>query len=247
MCKLGIPANAWYVCLHCREQGYHRGEDMSNCRDANIDNYLLAMTTIVQKGGWCIRMGDPSMKKLPAMPGIIDYAHHPLRSSWLDIFLTSTCRFFLGSASGLAQVANVFGVPCATANQVPLSVVYNHGIRDVSIPKIYRRAKTQQLISFAQILSEPMGNYRHTLMFDAHGLALVENSPDEINDLAMEMLECVQGPVEYSETDVILQNRLRQMFGPQHYTFYSKGRIGRAFLRKYESLIANPVPLRQSA
>ena len=82
---LGVPANAWHVCVHCREPGFHGYEgDESNVRDSNIANYQLAMSRIVERGGWCIRMGDSSMKRLPAMPGVIDYAHHALRSAgWM--------------------------------------------------------------------------------------------------------------------------------------------------------------------
>ncbi|HLO48330.1 MAG TPA: tetratricopeptide repeat protein, partial [Kamptonema sp.] len=131
---LGVPKNAWFVCLHVREDGF-RPEGTISHRSADINTYLLAINSIVARGGWVIRMGDSSMKVLPAMKQVIDYAHTDAKSDWMDVFLSVSCRFFLGSASGLASVPLVFGIPCAIANTWPISG-RSPSNQDLFIPKL---------------------------------------------------------------------------------------------------------------
>ncbi len=72
---LGIPEGAWFVCVHSREGGYAPGHEWANSfRNTNISDYTEAMRAIVARGGWCIRMGDPTMRPLEPMLGVVDYA-----------------------------------------------------------------------------------------------------------------------------------------------------------------------------
>src|SRR5262245_10809115 len=69
----GVPTNAWFVCFHTREAGYAtHDDDLHAYRNSDISNYLAAVRSIVDRGGWCIRMGDGSMKPLPPMERVID-------------------------------------------------------------------------------------------------------------------------------------------------------------------------------
>ena len=79
-------------------------------------------------------MGDPTMKPLPPMERVIDYAHSPAKADWLDVFLCGRCRLFVGLASGLSQVAVSFGVPCVYVNWIS-NVLPPFSARDVFIPK----------------------------------------------------------------------------------------------------------------
>jgi hypothetical protein len=65
--RLGIPEDAWYVCLHVREPSFHGrwNKVWEQARDADIRTYGAAIKTIVERGGYVIRMGDPSMPPLP--------------------------------------------------------------------------------------------------------------------------------------------------------------------------------------
>ena len=92
-------------------------------------------------------MGDPSMIPLPAMPGVIDYAHSPLRCDWMDVFLCARVRFMLGSASGMCVLASTFGVPCAVANQSLPTVALPYGTADLFIPKLLRSVPSGSLNS----------------------------------------------------------------------------------------------------
>jgi len=114
--RLGLPPSAWYVCMHVREGGYSKDE--TNFRNSDIENYIESIKYITSKGGWVIRMGDPSMQKLPSMEQVIDYANHSGKNALLDIYLVERCDFFIGTSSGMIHVAELFNKPMLFTNAV---------------------------------------------------------------------------------------------------------------------------------
>jgi len=135
--RLGVPHDGWYVCVHSRESGYSPPGDFGQSfRNSLIDDFLVAIQYVISLGGMCIRMGDPSMAAIPAMTGLIDYAHHPDRCDWLDLYISANCRVFLGNSSGAFLMSSVFGVPVACANMVPMSATFPFGGNDIGIPKL---------------------------------------------------------------------------------------------------------------
>ncbi len=233
-----VGIDTWYVCVHCREPGYHpRGEHAHNFRNAKIETYFPAIKYIVSQGGVCIRMGDSTMTPLPQIEGLIDYARSAQKADWLDLYLAASCKFFLGSCSGAYAMASVFGVPVATANNAPLPTCLPWGKKDIGIPKLYRETSSGRLMTFREILSSPAAHYRYAIQFKEAGIELVDNSPEDILDLAREQLGRVNGSYEASPADKERQTRFKSMIKPGHYTYGSASRVCDAFLRKYEHLL----------
>jgi putative glycosyltransferase (TIGR04372 family) len=239
--ELGVPRDAWFVCVHSREMGYSpKDEHWHSYRNSDIDSYALAMKAIVERGGWCIRVGDPTMKRMAPLKNAIDFAHHERRCDWMDVFLFASCRFFLGNTSGPFLVASVFGVPVACANLVPLGVSLPFGRNDIGIPKLLWSKSENRLLTFEEIFSSELSTARFSSQYSSLGIEVVDNSPDEIAALAAEQLERISGSVTYTEGDEELQRRFKSLMDATHYTFGSESRVGRAFLRKYAYLL--PVP-----
>lgn len=235
--RLGIPADGWFVCVHCREGGYCE-QEMHDFRNVDVDSYLMAMTSIVESGGWVVRMGDPSMKPIGnILTGIIDYCHGPFKSDWMDVFLCASCKFFLASDSGLKDLANIFGVPLAVANCIPMSTSLQLKSCDLSIPKLYWSVREDRLLTFSEVMSSPMSNFRFNDQFKDCGIKLLDNSPEDVRDLAVEMMDRLEGSIDYTEEDQELQDRFVSLFKPGHYTYGAGGRVGREFLRKYYNFI----------
>ncbi|MBM3347766.1 MAG: TIGR04372 family glycosyltransferase [Betaproteobacteria bacterium] len=241
--SVGVPHGAPYVCFHSREPGYSPlDEAMHSFRNSNIENYLPAVAELTKRGFWCMRMGDASMRPIPSIDKVVDYARLASRSDWLDVFLSATCRFFVGSCSGLVNLANVFGRPCAVANQAPPSHVLSFGIDDLCIPKLVWSEPENRYLTFAEMFGSAVCNFRLTEMFARQGLRPVENRAEDVHDLALEMLERCEGRATYTAKDEELRRRFDSLMRPGHYSYGGVNRVGRDFLRKYEHLIGDREP-----
>ena len=231
--KIGSNIN-WFVCFHAREGGYSPiDENFHSFRNASIDSYEPAMDYIIKLGGTCIRMGDSSMKKLPQKEGVFDYAHSEYRSDRMDVFFCASCRFFVGTSSGLAALASVFGRPLAITNMAPLNMALLPGNKDKGIFKIYKSSIDNSLLSFKKIFETESSNYRHTIDFINNNISLIDNTEEEILELCEEMIfsESV------SSIDSDLQSKFKNLMNPKHYTFGAIGNIGSKFLEKYQILL----------
>ena len=234
--SLGIPNGAWFVCVHSREGGFLPEEEWAaNFRNTDILTYVPAMKRIVERGGWCVRVGDPTMKPLPPIPGVIDYARSSAKSDWMDLFLCANCRFFLGNTSGLFGLAGIFGRPSALANNTPFSSLYSQFPQDISIPKLLQSADGR-VFSFDEIFHNEISRYRLAPQFNSRELKHIDNTPEEITALAEEMMVRLDagGVVP---PDHPLQAQLRAMLEPDHYCWHSKAQVGLAFIKAHRDLM----------
>jgi putative glycosyltransferase (TIGR04372 family) len=235
--KMGIPQNAWFVCIHSREGGYSpTDEHVHDYRNSPIEDYIPAMQEIVRRGGWCIRVGDSTMRPLPRLEQTVDYALSPSKSDWMDIFLCASCRFFLGNSSGVYFISTIFGKPAGLANMAPMGSAYSPAAIAITIPKLYRNSEGRPL-SFQEIYNSPVADYRFSARFAEAGISVIDNSPDDITELAVEMIERLQGTFLETPADAVRQERFRALVKPHNYCWPPPSRIGTLFLRKYEYLL----------
>ncbi|MCP3932868.1 MAG: TIGR04372 family glycosyltransferase, partial [Bacteroidetes bacterium] len=232
----GIPQKAWYVCLHVREPGFHKqwNKLYPSMRDADIDDYKLAIEKIVKSGGWVIRMGDPTMKKLPKMKGVVDYAHSPHKTNTADILIPLCCRFFLGTNSGYSTIPHIYGIRCAFTNWVPIGLPL-WSKRDLMIPKLFQNQKDQKFLGLEEIFETGLAFVQNWADLPK-GISLVENSPEEIKDLTQEMLSITDknAVVKENSIGVLFQDKYRQM--AEHHGGYAGSQIGSAFIENHPDI-----------
>ena len=230
---LGIPENAWFVCVHAREAGFSSiDEVLHDHRNSHIENVIPAMLEIVARGGWVIRIGDPSMSPLPAMDHVIDYAHHRLKSPRLDIILCSKARFILGTTSGVALVGTIFGVPCALANMIPISAM-GVGQQDISIHKLHWSLREDCYLSFRDTFSSKLSRAQYGRDYTDAGIRLEENTPEDIKALAIEMLDRVAGNAVDDKDGIALLQEFRSLLMPDHYSYGTASAVSMHFLKRY--------------
>lgn len=235
--RLRIPEGAWFVCIHARESGGRPQDAGHTYRNVDIDTYAGAIEAVVERGGWCIRMGDPSMKPLPPMKNVIDYAHHSFRSDWMDLFLCAEARFFMGCASGLNGLPAVFGVPCALTNMFPITERPPRP-NDIMIPKMMWFIKDERYMTFREMLDFHMGFiHRPDSYYIDAGIKVIDNSPEDIRSLVIEMLDLTEGKKIYTPKDELLHKAFDSLYRPGHYSYGANSRIGRDFLHKYNYLL----------
>lgn len=235
--RWGLKEGDWFVCFHNREEGYAPHDDKYHTyRNAPIESLYPAMREVVARGGWVIRVGDPSMTPLPKMERVIDYVHTPDKGARMDVFLCGAARFFVGNTSGIFIVSTIFGVPVAGANFAPISALqYTH--RDVGMPKLLYSEKEKRLLSFQESLDSEWANLRYTVNFEEGGIRVVDNTDDEILGLTIEMLERADGTCVYTEEDERLHAAFMSLFKPGHYGYGSAARTSRYFLNKHRALL----------
>ena len=234
---IGIPQNSWFVCVHVREAGYSpRDESVHSYRNSDPHVLYSAIAEIFKRGGWCVRMGDPSMTPMEPREGLIDYAHHYLRSPRLDILLCARARFFLGNTSGLSLVSSVFGVPSALANLAPMSM-RAFLPSDIGIPKLLQEKATGRMLSFREIFSSPLAEFRYSFLYQSIGVSLIENTSEEISELVVQMLDQLD-ELQFSDSESSEpEGYFYSLFRPGHYGYGSAARIGSGFLRRHRELL----------
>lgn len=232
---MGVPRGAWYVCLHVRSRGFKSvHEGLHDTLNADIETYDRAIDAILERGGWVIRMGDPSMPRLPARKGVVDYAHSPQKTDWIDVFLCGTCRFYIGTSSGLAYVPNLFDIPCVLTNWFPTGTRPLNGA-DLFIPKMHWHDEEDDFVPFAESLAPPLGHIHARSTLRALGVSIRNNTREDLRDVVVEMLDRLEAKASYPGEDEQLQARFDAV-ATQSRSF-GNARIGREFIRKYRRLL----------
>lgn len=233
--EMGIPADAWYVCLHVREPGFHAkwNSKYPSARDANIDDYQVAIDAIRERGGWIVRVGDPSMKRLPKMDRVYDYAHSHLKSQIGDLVLPVGGRFFLGTNSGYATVPGIYGVPNLLTNWIPVALPLWFG-QDVMIPKMFWNRAENRYLCFEEMFGSKIGAMQNILDFPEE-IEVRNNTVEEIRAATIEMLDRCENRAVYTPDDDVLQKQYHDL--ARKYGSYQGSRVGRDFLRGHRDLL----------
>jgi putative glycosyltransferase (TIGR04372 family) len=233
--QLGLPENSWYVCLHVRESGFHGAwnKKYPSARDATAEDYVLAAEEIIEKGGFVIRMGDPTMIPFRKMNGVIDYAHSNLKSEVNDTLLSAGCRFMLGTNSGFSILPATFGRPCVLTNWIPLAIP-NWYSKDLLIPKLLWNKSRKKYLTVSEILNSRLGTIQNPLDFPDN-IEIHDNDPEEIRAITSEMISRFNNEYIKDEDYEILNEKYKNIM-------YSFGNImncsvSKFWLKKYEFLI----------
>lgn len=233
--RAGIPRDAWFVALHVREGTYDgRHAGMHGVHNAHLASYLPAIAEITRRGGWVIRMGDPSMTPLPRLPNVIDYCHSDLRADWMDIFIAAECRFMLGSGSGPVFIPPIYGVPSVITNWWPPAHRPLHTF-DIFVPKLARRLGQGSYLTLTESLQEPF-SYCHSSRYLAElGVYVEDADPDLICAAVAEMLDRLDGTLRQSSKISDLQARADQIY--QAHGGYGSSPMAADFVQRHGDLI----------
>jgi putative glycosyltransferase (TIGR04372 family) len=236
----GIGDDDWFVALHAREGAFFAEGDDSPARHRNapIASYTEAIRRVVDRGGWVVRVGDPTMTPLPPLERVVDYPHTDLHSDWMDVYLAAACRFFLGCSSGLFVVAWSFGRPVALAHWNSL-LTRPWASRDLYIPKLWWHEADQRFLRFPEVLTgafdvRAFTETSHADEFARSGIRLVDNSPDEIAELVDEMFAAEAGEPLDAE-DEARQRAFDALC--THYRYGVSARMAASFLRRHADLL----------
>lgn len=214
--SLGIPAGAKFVCLIVRDSSYLRSNmpqgnwNYHNYRDCNIRNFVPAAEAVAKKGYFVIRMGANVETPLQSSdPRIIDYAFSELRSDFLDIYLGAKCAFCITTGCGWDAVPGcLFRKPIVWTNTVPVGYLSTWAHKDIMTTKRHICVDDNKELTLRQIFESSAAFTPTASQYENEGVYLVENSPQELRDLVLEMVERIEG----TWTDAAEDERLQQEF-----------------------------------
>jgi len=242
--ELGIPEGAPYICFFARDSAYmdvhlpSRGTGGgSGFRDCSINSYVPAAEELTRRGYFALRMGAIVKEALQtANPMILDYATKH-RTDFLDIYLASKCRFFLGDPAGYICVPDLFRRPLAIVNFIPLEYLFSWDPNSLSIFKKLWLRKERRFMTIREILEPWACSITKDWEYEQAGIEVVDNTPEEVAAVAVEMDERLNGTWLTTEEDEDLQKRFWSLFKSSdlHGVFLS--RIGAEFLRQNRELL----------
>jgi putative glycosyltransferase (TIGR04372 family) len=219
--EMGIGKEDWFVCLHVREGGFLNDFNRREWRNATIGNYIPAIKTITEAGGWVIRMGDNTMTPLPKMDRVIDYPHSQFKSDLMDIYLISACRFYIGSQSGILDVAALFQKPLIITNMDVWTFGYPYKIGDLGITKHVYSYSRRRFLSIKETFE---GSWSMQELSGSLGedYKMYENSPEEIKTLVCEYMDSANSGVIKLTA---LQEEVNRQRILQAYRLFEEGKV----------------------
>lgn len=243
---MGIPAGVPFICLIVRDSAYLDShvptKDWSyhNFRDSDIQNYVLAAEELAERGYFVIRMGAKVHEAMKTThPMVIDYATNGMRSDFMDIYLGAKCAFCISTGTGWDGIPMILRRPIVVVNLVTLGYLFTSRAEFLSIPKKHIFKKSRKELTLREIFSLGVGLTQFGHECESKGVGFIENTPEEIRDVAVEMAERLNGTWQPHEDDEALQKRFWEIF-PTDAVHPSCGwpihgeiraRLGAAFLR----------------
>ena len=247
MHELGIDPEKNWICIHNRDDAYlealfKRKVSYHDYRNYSIGSMLKAAEALTKKNYYVIRVGSVVNERLNTKNQlIVDYANCKLRSDFLDVYILAKCKFFLGSESGIWAIPLIFRKPIALVNFTLLSNFYDKNYQPwYVILKHFWHKKLQRYLSIREIFELGLDGAGHSEIYEQADVKLIENSNQEIMDIAEEIEERTSGRWRELQLDCDLQNRFQMIlrdFAPKNFQGEITIRIGTTFLRENSYLL----------
>lgn len=238
-----------FICFANRDSAYldsmYPQGDWSyhNYRDSHIENYELMTSSFGERNISTVRMGKAVLKRA-TFNNCIDFScdHY---DELLDIYLMSKCKFFVGDESGINVLPRALNKPVVTTNLVTVTGYGGIPLREdnLFIFKKFYDVHKDRFLSLKEMLDVLIDCKYDTKEFDKRSIKLIENTPEEIRDVAIEMDEYLDGTSAMDEEGEALQSKaskiLRNHFEKSGLGFNETlvGKIGKTFLKDNRYLL----------
>jgi putative glycosyltransferase (TIGR04372 family) len=252
--RIGIDPRKPFICMGLRDMAYYQfyGEVMkhplsnqgkrsdTHHRCPPLEAYVEFAKYWASRGYQVVRMGLRVSDPLPSGldPLIIDYASGE-RSDALDAFLFSRCWFLTAGDTGLFSGAAAFDRPSVVSDLFLIrNTIYssNKRTRNIFVPKLIYDERADRFLKFSEQI-----HFNHYFSYSSEcesaGLKIIHNSPEDIIDASLELIDRLSGCHQRSAEDIELQAAYHKIYLPDHIGYGSSGLISGKFLRKYSYLL----------
>ncbi len=242
--QMGLGEGDKFVCFIVRDAAYTKmafpDKDMSyhDYRNCDVDDYVLAAEAVADRGLFVFRMGSVVAKPLRSThQRVIDYANSRFRSEFMDVFLGANCEFCVSDGLGYYAIPAAFRRPNAYVNYSPFHMFYSSRACDLGIAKTVSSLKTGKRLNLSQMGENGIAQFSHTAQYSDAGVSIDSNTPEEIRDLMIEMLDRIEGSWKSQSGDDELQKsfwrKYSEVIGEQRTICHGeiRAKYGAQFLR----------------
>lgn len=210
-------------------------------RNSSISNYLLMAENLTKKNNTVIRVGQFTDEPIKSNnKKIIDYDREGFRTDLLDIYLSKNCRYIVGCDTGFAYLPGyLFRKPTVIVNWAQLEYLIPYLKDWLFLFRKYWLKNEKRFMRVPEIIKSKAGRFHTYLDYQKKGIELIENTPEEINEVVDEMEKKLTGNFDYSEEDNYLQKCFWSHFEKSDLFGVARGRIGKNFLRNNKDLFLN--------
>lgn len=211
--KLGFNPDQEIVCFFVRDASYEKkffpekDHGVTAYRNSSLTSFERSMEFLAIKGFIVVRMGKTGDKPLEVKhPNIIDYPFSTIRNDFMDFYLSSKCKFAVATDSGAMMLPVLFRKPIFLAN-----VPGFHGLLQGKCITLFQFKTFIDLDSGGEMRLQDLLQRGFRTIESGKGFELaqighLENSPDEIFDSIIEMLELLK-----SNSKVIYQKSQQRL------------------------------------
>jgi len=157
-----------------------------------------------------------------------------MRRDFMDIYLAAKCSFCIVGNAGFEAVPHIFRRPIVYVDHVPLGMIGTASARLISTTKKHWLRGESRFMTFREIFESGAGIFWASANYERMGIDLIESSPEEIAEVALEMDERLKGTWKTTEEDEVLQRRFWELFPKTKYHGEIRTRFGADFLRQHK-------------
>ena len=235
---LSLRDPAYYRALQGSERSLPSGREVTSetdVRNPEIESYRGAVSFLAQRNFSVVRVGVDVLPLDQSWRSILADYGSALRTDRSDVLLARRARFLLNGASGFWAIAAIFDTPQVSTNMY--APFFGSGVfgRDVFAPQLRRVIATGNMQTFREMAATAW-KYSYESNLERDAVKLVKNKSEEIVELVVEMLARLDGSFHETKADVKRRERFEEIRNLST-GVWERGRIGTAFLRRYEHLL----------
>ena len=129
----------------------------------------------------------------------------------MDIYLLANCSFCVSTSFGADSIPQIFRKLIAHIIS-PISIMFSFSNKFVSLFKHHINKKDNTKLSLSEIFKSGCAFFHYNNEFINKGIELKDNSPEEIRDLAIEVLERYEGTWKDKVEDENLKKKFWEIF-----------------------------------
>ena len=217
--EFGLKDGDKFVCLSVRDSAYQQKKINSRYRDwsyhdyrnHDIDNFVLAAEELTKKGYYVFRMGVIVNKPFNSNnPKIIDYANSNLRNDFMDVYLGAKCSFCISTGNGFDFVPYIFRRPIVLMS-LPVGYLRTYSEKFLLMTKHHILKKEKRKLTLSEIFSHGVAYAYDGKIYEQKGIELVDYTPEDIKDIAIEMVENLEIGKKPNPKDEELQKTFKSL------------------------------------